>query len=486
MQGVKVVFASFAAVGLLAAGVLGGIVVAPRVMPSAQSAVFTDGAFEGIAALRFDDPAGDATDVGIGDAGTYAGCLVGAFLNEECMDPLPAPSSPRGAPHFDILAVGLEETADDVVFTLEIAQLDEGFPQLAMPGALHRMSYYGVCWYATDDDYCSRAAYLDVMSHDGMLHLTTTFDAYVEDCNEWWWCSWTIPTEVRYGAPGAIVFRVPKAYAAIDGEPLRVHHLDGWTGWTDQATAFPMWHGGATLSTPLRHVHDHVTAPGVFGVGDMTPELDAQVDLAPPVSPPALALDMPLSSGHAGATHAHGSEYEKPELDLAGFDLYEENGELVVVFALAQAVAHPTYDFDYSVALGIQAAEVLEIGYRQEMGEAVGYAGECIMEECQDGHRFEVPAEFVPGAPAFVLVRVPADVLAELTDARPGDQTTLFWASSMYTEGSRYFGEYDEPVYGDVHNAFMVDSLTGGAPYVFGSGHRGAAEHYAMDGHGAH
>lgn len=482
MAGLKVVFAALASVAIAGSALSG--CVSPLESAALETGSAEAAAFAGIAPLVFEDPAGDASDLAWGDVGTYANCLVGGVLEGACAQIAPSVSSPRAAEHLDIISVAMSEpSADQVVLTLGIARLDEGLDALASPEGTHRMTSYGICLYT--EEGCTRAAYLNAMRHGDAAHLESRFEVYAEDCNEWSWCSWTLPVQVAYGAPAEIVFTVPKAWLAYDGD-LELHHLDAWTAWNDQATLFPMWHGGATLHTPARHVHTHSLTPGAFGVGDMTVELPAEVTLAPTMRAPTHALDAPLASGHAGATHAHGSQYDRAELDLAGFDIYDEDDGIAIVLALAEAGAHPEYDFDYAVALGFAGQPMMEIGYRQEHGEAMGYAGICIMEECQESRTHEVPAEFVAGAPGFVIIHVPADVLADLVELEAGDEATLVWVSSMVTDGSQYFGDYDGDLYGDIHHAFMADEIVGGAHFVLGSGHRAPLEAFATDGHAGH
>ena len=480
MAGNKSILAGIAALGLVAAGALGAAVVAPDMLARAKAQDAPEGAasFRGIAPLAFEDAEGDASDAAWGDLGTYADCAAGGILGGGCLGLVPAVRSPRAAPHLDILALGLAEpTADEVVVTLSIARLDEGLAALASPPGMHRMTTYGVCFYT--ENGCTRAASLHAMRHGEDAHLEARFEGYSEACNAWWWCAWPLPVDVQYGAPATITWTIPKAWFAFDGA-LEVRELDAAVWWSDQPTAFPMWHGGATLHTPVRHVHDHTFTPGAFGVADVTPGFPVGATLAPPTRAPPTPLDAPLASGRGGATHAHGSSYDRPELDLVGFDMHEESdGTLVLVLALTRADAHPTYDFDYSVALAFAGRPTMEIGYRQEHGEPMGYAGVCIMEECQESRTHEVPAEFVTGAPAFVVVRLPPDVLADLGAFEAGETTTLVWVSSMVTDGSQYFGEYDGAVYGDVHHAFMADEIVGALPFTLGSGHRASPDAFA-------
>lgn len=486
MAGLKVIFASIASIGIAAAAAVSAVLVAPQLMEDdvAAAASSMEPAFVGMAPVAFDDPAGDASDLAWGDVGTFADCLAGGVVSGACAKTVPAVAAPRGAAHLDIVSVAMSEPgADEVVLTLGIAELDEGLDALASPAGMHRMTTYGVCLY--DEDGCTRAAYLKAMRHGDAAHLEASFESYAEECNAWSWCSWTLPVQVTYGSPAQIVFRVPKAWVGFGGD-LAVHHLDAWTAWDDQPTVFPMWHGGATLHTPARHLHTHTPTPGSFGVGDMTPELPVDITLAAPAHAPAHALDAPLASGGAGASHAHGSEYDRAELDLAGFDIYDEDGGIAVVIALAEASAHPEYDFDYAAAIGFAGQPVMEVGYRQEAGEPMGYAGVCIMEECQESRTLEIEAELVTGAPAFVVLHLPADVLAELIDVAEGDEVTLVWLSTMVTDGSQYFGDYEGDAYGDVHHAFMADEIVGGAHFVLGSGHRAPLESFGAPAEHAH
>ncbi|MGQ0536640.1 MAG: hypothetical protein ACT4PT_11270 [Methanobacteriota archaeon] len=132
--------------------------------------------------------------------------------------------------------------------------------------------------------------------------------------------------------------------------------------------------------------------------------------------------------------------------------------------AFALAARRPIVGVNHCVAH-------LELGVRHEEGELTGYAGECIMEECQDGVITEVPVEVVEGTPGILRIRVPMALLIE-GGAAP-QRTTLFQVASMLDGGSHYWGSYEEGTFGDVHSVFMVDALWGGVPFEFGSGHRG-------------
>ncbi|MGQ0536418.1 MAG: hypothetical protein ACT4PT_10125 [Methanobacteriota archaeon] len=474
------------------AGLVAGVRVAPDEIGILETASRggappgPDAAFVALASpVRFEDPVGDATDTGTGDTKSQLGCFVGHVVTaHECMDlPAPTPSVGTDGAHYDITGVTFEgETATEIVVSLEIARLTEGFPELVMPDGIHRMSNYGVCWAIDDDDYCSRWAYAMVMAHEDGAMVHAVFDAYVDACNEWWWCSWTVPFEITYGSPGKMTWRVPKAYAGIDGRPLAASEFQAYTGWVEEATAFAMWHPGVTVHTPFRHVHDHTGFPALFSSTDMTGHLYTDLTFAPlAAGPPALAADRPLLDGAVGS-HVPGSPYDRPELDLVGFDLYEDARALVVAIAVREWKQQPDYEFDIEAAIGIEGSEVWELGVRQEMGELTGYAGECIMQECQDGVLVEVPVEVIPGAPGVIQIRVPLEMLDEGGTAKR-ERTTMVSVASMFDGGSHYWGSYDEDYFGDVHSVFMVDGIWGGAPYVFGSGHRGVFQPIA-EGHG--
>lgn len=480
MLGARTAFAGAAALVVVGAALWGGVAM-QGLAPDDVTLAAAQAAFVGASPATLEDPAGDASDTAVGDPATLAACAAAGLLGHCAPRPAASPALPASPAHLDIVSVGLEEeTPDEVVLTLGIARLDEGFPDLAAPSGLHRMAYYGVCWDAGTGDACVQRAYLAVMRHADAAHLDPVLEAHVPGCNDWSWCSWTIEAEVRYGSPGVIAFHVPKAWAQFPTGTLDLHAIRGYTGWSDQPTAFPMWHGGFTVHTPARFVHHHAGVPGTVGIGDVTADLPLDVALQPPPAPPAHPWDAPLFSGRGGATHAEGSAYDDPALDLVGFDLHEEDdGALVATFALQEAAAPPTYDFDDSVAIGLRGGKVLEMGWRQEGGEATGYAGQCIMEECQDAPKFEVPVEFIPGAPAFVVVRVPREAFEAMGGPFAGEETTLVWVTTMNTDGSRYVGHYGEAGYGDVHQAFMADSIFGGIPYVFGSGHRAPLEAFA-------
>ena len=480
MAGLNTIFAAFAAVGLLGAGIAAGALVGPRLASGSDSAAqASTTSFTGVTPLYFEDPAGDASDA-IAEA--IVGGTVCAIVHEAGAH-CPDGGSPLAdeAPHFDIVGVSLAEPDEDhVLLTLSIAELTEDLDALAPAPGTHRMAAYSVC--IAYDDACTHAAYLFAMRHGDETHLEANFDAYVGECNGWSWCSWPIPVDVVYGAPAVITFTIPKAWATY-GASREVHHLEAFTGWGDQLTAFPMWHGGWTLHTPAYHLHDHTPTTGFYGLADVTDALPAEVTLAPARTAPVVAADVPLAYGLGGATHADGSTYDRSELDLVGLDIHDEDGGIAVVVALQEAAAQPTYDFDYAIVLGFEGQRPLELGFRQEHGASMGYAGICIMETCQESRTHEVAAEFIPGAPAFIVIHVPAEVLHDLAVLEPGATSTLASVASMATEGSQYFGDYEGAVYGDVHHAFMADFIGASMPFVLGSGHRAPLEAFAAAEH---
>jgi len=391
----------------LVVGIAGGVVVAgigiPAVLreePVAASAVADPVTpFVAVAPVAFEDPVGDATDLGTGDASTRAGCFVGYLLSNHCEKLPTTPGIGTPGAHYDITGVAVTaETPDAIDFTLTVASLSEGFPELETPDALHRMSFYGICWMSDDDDYCSRNMYLDVMVHDGHPMLHAAFDTYVQDCNEWWWCTWTIPVDVVYGTPATITFHVPKAYPSIDGRALNVDRLEASTGYSEDAAVFPMWHPGFTVHVPVHHTHTHSGVPGVFQLADQTEEYAVDITFSPAPTTTLPTTDGPVLVG-VPSTHASGTAYDRPELDITAVDLYEDGTDLVVVIAIADLPAVPTYGFDIEGALGIRAAEVWEFGVRGEAGELTTYLGECVMAECQDGVMMEVPIEVTTGSP---------------------------------------------------------------------------------------
>lgn len=474
------------AVGMVTGGLgVGAIVRGPDGGVEEASALAAGEAapFVAVAPVAFEDPAGDATDLGSGDTSTRVGCFIGYMLSNHCQPVPPTPGIGTPGPHYDITGVAVTaETAEEIQFTLTVASISEGFAELATPDALHRMSFYDICWMSDDDDYCSRNMYLDVMVHDGEPMLHAAFDTYVQDCNEWWWCTWTIPVDIVYGTPATITFHVPKAYPSIDGRPLNVDRLEASTAYSEDASVFPMWHPGLTVHTPIHHTHTHSGVPGVFQLADQTAEYDVDVTFSPPPSTDLWTAPGPVLPA-AASTHATGTSYDRKELDVTGVDLYEDGTDLVVLIAVADLTEVPTYGFDIEGALGIRAAEVWEFGVRGEGGELSTYLGECVMAECQDGVMIEVPLEVTTGAPGFFALRLPLTTLKEPAGPEPGLAVTMVSVSSMYTEGSQYWGSFDEPLWGDVHHAFMVDSVYGGTSYIFGSGHRAPLESFAVEAH---
>ncbi|HLE95905.1 MAG TPA: hypothetical protein VI997_00915 [Candidatus Thermoplasmatota archaeon] len=427
----------------------------------------------------FEDPAGDATDTGAGWATRVAGCVAGYFVLGKCLDaPTAVPEVGTPGPWFDIVGLAFEgETAEELTFSMSVAELNDWSDAMG-PDGVHRMAWYVVCWAPDEESGCSRSASVTAMVHDGHPMLEGYTESYSDECNEWSWCSFTIPVDVQLGAPAKLTFRVPKAYAAADGAPLGAHHMAAYTGWYEETEAFPMWHAGVTMHTPARHIHDHTGGVGVFSITDMTDGQPLELEFVEPASARVAAADAPLLASPPGMTHAGGSSYDSAAFDLVAFDMHEEGSDLVVEFVVAQLQGEPERDFDYAVAIGVARGNVWEIGYRHEGGETYGYAGRCIMEECQDGAVTYVEGRILPGSPGIVEVHVPLELLG---NPGPGTQTDLLWAATMASDRDTYWGEYGGPVYGDVHSVFMVDSMIGGAPYVFGSGHRASGP--VDDGH---
>lgn len=406
---------------------------------------------------RWDDPAGDAADHGVGDPSGTLGLPDGV------------PALGPKAPHFDIVGVSYDgEDREHLRFTLEIAELSEGFAELAAPDGVHRMATYEVCWAPSEGDGCTRSATLTAMRHGEQAHTEARLDLWSQTCNEWRWCNWGVDHEVTFGAPAAITFTVPKAYATYDGAPPTIHHVEAWTtAWTE-SNAFPMWHPGVTVHTPAYHFHTHGGSVGAPTIADRAGPGLLEAAYVPHDAMPAVAPDAPLLVGHPGAPHGDGGPYDHPEMDLLAFDAYEDAGDLVARFVVAAYRDDPAYDFDYSVAIGV-GDEVWEVGYRHEGGEYYGYTGRCVMETCPDPEIYDAHVEVLPGAPASILVRTP---LALLDEPEAGTATNLFWAMTMVSDVNYYWGEHDSEFYGDYHSVFMVDALFGGQPYVFGSGHR--------------
>lgn len=429
--------------------------------------------------VRHPDPAGDATDWGTGDADTWLGL------------PFDLPSVGTPAPHFDILSVAVAgETADALVLQMEVASLAEGFPGVQSPDGTFRLASYAVCWAPTTDDGCDLHATLQVMAHGGTAHHEAVFETRALDCNEWPWCAWGVPVEVAFGEPATITFRVPKAYVAALDVPLTVDRAEGSVTTFAESSDVPHWHPGVTAHTPAYHFHTHGGSPGVPSVNDATDAFAVGAELAPSDAVPAPPSDEPLLMGGEGLTHGHDGRFDHPEMDLLWFDLFEDDADgdgapedLVAVFAVKAWHGLPDYDFDHSVAVGI-GAEVWEVGYRHEGGEAYGYAGRCVMEPCDDPVNLEPEVEIVEGEPAFLKVRWPLDAVSE-AGRDDGAVTNLFWAMTMVSDANHYFGDHtdEDGLYGDVHSVYMVDSLVGGTPYVFGSDHRATLE--AHDGHEA-
>jgi hypothetical protein len=428
---------------------------------------------ETLAPLRFKDAAGDATDIGAGDAGTLAACTVGRALTGQCLQP-PArpPAVGTPGPHFDILQVSLEgETRDDVVVSLQIAPLSEGYPELRDPDGFTRLIYYQVCWSATEQGSCNRQVVLHVLTHDGTAHTKSAFEIRSRACNEWSWCSWEAPLEVTFGSPATLTWRVPKIYLAADGGQASLARIEGQTGWISHPEVFPAWHPGVTVHTAAYHFHTHGTGVTGINIADVTEPFKAGVALtAPPEARYPDAHEQPLLWGGEGANHGASSPYNYPELDLLWFDLHEDQDDLVAVFAVKELRSVPSFDFDYSVGIGI-GNRVWEVGWRNEASsDPYGYAGRCIMEPCQDGEFMHPKVELTFGAPGYIAIRTPLEFLY---NPEPGTATNLFWAMSMYSDVNYYWGDHGSDFYGDYHSVFEIDSLRGGGlPYVFGSGHR--------------
>lgn len=470
---------SLAATGLLLAGIFVVATVdegSDATPPNAEGPMDDANAYlPSSVAESFTDPAGDATDTGVGDGASTVGCIVGKLLGDDCVDaPQDAPAAGTPAPSLDIVGVDyLGETVDDIVFRLTILDLAQDFADLRDPDGLYRSLTYELCWATAADAACDRSVTLYVNLGSEHVHLEPRFEIRNSDCNEWSWCAWGVEADVEFGAPGTITFRVPKAYLTADGREATVHHLQAGTGWIRQSNQLPMWHPGITVHTPLYHFHTHGGAI-ILGVGlsDSTPALSLERTLAVTHSWPSPEEGQPLIWAGHGANHGEGGQYDRPELDILWFDLFEKGDELVARFVVDSYEADPGFDFDYSVAIGIGDV-VYEVGYRHEgswrgEGHLYGYAGRCIMEPCQDGIVMEPEVRIQYGSPGIIDVPVP---LAFIGNPEPGTATNLFWAMTMYSDVNYYWGEHGDEFFGDYHSVFEVDSLKGGYPYVFGSGH---------------
>lgn len=428
------------------------------------------------------DPSGDATDNGAGDVVTKAGCAAGDAAGTGCLE---TPTSPAAggnpAPHFDIVEQSfVGETARDVLVALGVAQLSPGFPELKDPDGFYRMVYYKLCWSTSESAACDRIVRLDVIGHGDQVHLEPKLEIRSTECNEWRWCAWGIHVDVAFGSPARLTFTVPKAYLGVDGAALVLHRLQAETGWTSEPDALPAWHPGVTLHTSAYHLHAHGGLVTGVHIADTTPWLRVGRPLRPAPEPATAPRSLPILLGTIGANHGDESSYDRPAMDLLGFDLYEDRGDLVSVFGVRELAQQPEYDFDYSVAVGVNQ-KVWEIGWRHEGGRAYGYAGRCIMEMCQDGKVITPPVEVSYGSPGRIEIRTPLNFLES---PALGTQTNLLWAMTMYSDANKYQGSYSEETYGEAHSVFMVDSLVGGSPYAFGSGHR--ADWSLISTHSAH
>lgn len=474
--------------GLLAGGFgVGDPGAAPGDGGAGDAEAGDDALLDTFAPYAFDDPKGDANDWGTGDVGTALG--------------LPLPAVGTDGPHFDITSVGVVgETADDLVLQMEVAALSEGFAEIQSPDGTFRLVSYELCWAPDAGTGCVLRAGLEVMAHgDAGAHHEARFETRGLECNEWPWCAWGVPVDVAFGAPATITFHVPKAYIGALDVPLTVDRIEGSVFVFTESSDVPHWHPGVTVHVPeVYHYHTHGGSPGVPQIADATETFAVGAELVPPPQGPDVPDDMPLLLGGEGLTHGHGGRFDHDEMDLLWFDLHEDDtdgdgqaggpgDDLVAVFAVKSWHGLPDYDFDYSVAVGI-GGEVWEVGYRHEGGEAYPYAGRCVMEPCDDPVNLEPTIDIVEGSPGFLSVRWPADEVNE--DGRTdGAFTNLFWAMTMVSDVNHYFGDHTDPdgLYGDVHSVYMVDSLVGGEPYVFGSDHRAtlqAHDHGAGHGHG--
>jgi len=435
-------------------------------MPPAQDT------FTPAAPFLVEDAAGDAEDLGATTLGYGGQCLVA------CEPMVPRAASPD-AGGFDILGVGLaEDRADSFVITMKLADLRQGFPNLKDTAANRQVGEYFACWRPSPDN-AERCVLAEVAPHHGMVNVEGVFlIGGADKCNELGWCSWGVPVEVQYGAPGQLRFTVPKDYAAFDEAPLAISEMQATTGWWSTNKAIPLWHFAVTAHVNGEHQHQHMVLLEPADIADVLAPSGSPVTLAPATAAYPVYDDLPLLVSSPGAISGSGSIRDYPELDFLAFDFRQEGEDVIASFQFAGFDKMPSWDLQIAAQFMVKGGKMFdEVGIMQSNGDAFGYAGRCISNGCHDGYLNRVPLNIIPGAPGIVEVRVPRTTWPDVHD---GDVTDWLGVYTMFGEANPDFLTPGDPIYGNFHSGSLVDGSSGGYPYVFGSDHAGvfaAPEH---------
>jgi len=429
-----------------------------------------DAAFIPAAPFAVDDAAGDARDLGLTTLGYGGQCIV------LCEPWAPGAAGPE-AGGFDVLGVALaEDRPDSFVLAMRLADLKTGFPSLYDTPTHRWVGEYFACWQP--EGFGQRCAAASVTRHhDGALIQSGFIIEGAEACNEFGWCAWSVPMEVVYGAPGELRFTLPKEYAAFDGAPLTLEGLNARAGWWSTNKAAPLWHGAFTVHANDQHEHDHMVLLEPAQVADELEPARRTFPLGPATAPYTFPADQPLLVGGPGSISGAGSIRDYPELDVLALDYRQEGTDLVATFQFASFERMPSWDLQIAAQFMVKGGPMWdEIGIMQSNGDAYGYAGRCISNGCHDGYLKRVPLQIK--GDGLVEVRVPRETWPHIQD---GDVTTFNSVYTMYGEANPDVGESGAPVYGNVHSGSLVDGLSGGMPYVFGSDHVGVFHSPAHD-----
>lgn len=399
----------------------------------------------------------------------------------------------EAAPYFDLLAARYEgETPDALVFSLQLASIEEGFADVVAGHPMHRKATYEVCWRPSEDA-TRRCVTLEAAANGGRVEAAGALTLHSKDCNEWAVCAWPVLVNIEFGAPATITWTVPKSYATWDGAPPEIGTLAAQAWWWSFNPANPSWHTAYSLESGAGPQHQHYTGGEMIATADEAPQAPVAAEFAPAAmataTTPAIPT-VPLMTLPEGNLHGGGSLYDRPELDLLQVDVAEDAGELVTRFTVASLPALPEFDLLFILELGVAGKEVWEIGFITEKENgAYGYAGHCISYDCagdfgdeagdhdMHSHFAEVVAHSIEtGTPGVVEVRTP---LALFPTIEAGDVTNFALAVSMYDDASVWVNQYGDDPRFDWHKMSFVDYRWGGAPHVFTEGNAPGAEGHA-------
>lgn len=411
------------------------------------------------------DPGDDARDLAVTTLSEAGQCTAA------CDPILPGVKGPNGA-GFELLAVGLaEDRPEAFVLSLLVAELRPEFPGLYATSLSRWVGTYFVCW-RPGPELAERCANVEVTPHPGGAIVQSSLQLVgASACNALAWCSWSIPVEVKYGAPGEFLFTIPKEYATFDEAPSALVSLRASSGWWSTNGVAPRWHTAMTAHAYDQHQHQHLGLLEPSNVADSIPPSGTLVPLGSASGSYPVDPTEPILVASRGAISGAGGLRDHAELDVLAVDFRQEGSTLVAAFQFEGFEAMPEWDLQVAAKFMVKGGAVWnEIGIIQSGGEAYGYAGRCISNGCHDGYLVRVPFDIEAGRPGIIEVQAPRETWPMISD---GDVTSFFTVASMYGEASLDMGPAGAPTYGNVHSGSFVDGAIGGTPYVFGSSHAG-------------